>query len=75
MTTATSTATLSRLNALCPSTPDPGDALAVRPSTEAGCRYEVYASGYSFAVHCRTAAEVRETITDHYRALREQGRL
>lgn len=66
---------IASLEKLCLSTTDPGDMLAVRVSDEQGCLYEVYAGGYPFNVHCRTAAEAREVIRDHYRALKEQGRM
>lgn len=49
-----------------------GDKLTVRPSRAAGCRYEVYASGYPLNMHCATAREAERCIRDHYRELREQ---
>lgn len=66
---------IASLEKLCLSTTDPGDTLAVRVSDEPGCWYEVYAGGYPFNAHCRTAAEARQVIRKHYRALKEQGRM
>lgn len=66
--------TIDRLNAECVSTTDPSDTLAVRPSDEPGCKYEVYAGGYGLSLHCRTAEEARQCIRDHYRELAAQGR-
>lgn len=66
--------TIDRLESLCDSLAVGGcdDRLSVRVSRQAGCRYEVYASGYPLNMHCATAREAEQMIREHYRLLAEQ---